>query len=191
MKPKNLGFAILVAMALAGFTAGTASAATVAIGKVTQTTSVTLTLSLKAGSSVTMRTTGGLFANTCTTAHKHGATVAPYSAKPIRYAVSEYWFGMCTEEAIKVDAAGTLGFEHTSGANGTVSSEGAEVTVPSPFGTLTCKTGAGTDLGTLTGVESGNATLHMNGVVNCGIIPSAIWAATWVITSPQGFGIHP
>lgn len=190
MRLKTLGLAIL-AMALTGLTAGTASAATVAIGKVTQTTSVTLTFSLKPGSSVTIRTTGGLFANTCTKAHKHGATVAPFSAKRIKYTISEYWYGMCTEEPVKVDAAGSLGVEHTSGANGTVSSEGAEMTVPSPFGTLTCKTGAGTDIGTLTGVESGNATLDMNGVVNCGIIPSAVWEATWFITSPQGFGIHP
>ena len=86
--------------------------------------------------------------------------------------------------------AGSLTVEWTSGTNGTVRSAGARVRVPSPFGVLTCVTsaGAGTDIGTLTGVKEGHAALDVSAVLNCGIIPSAVWTGEYTITTPTGLG---
>lgn len=51
-------------------------------------------------------------------------------------------------------------------------------------------TGEGVDLGTLTGVAIGHATLELKAVMNCGfLVPSALWGGTYVITSPTGFGV--
>jgi hypothetical protein len=69
-----------------------------------------------------------------------------------------------------------------------VTSSGAEVTTGSPFGTLNCKTEAGTHLGTLTGVKEGNATMDINAALFCGGISSK-WEATYTVTSPSGLGV--
>jgi hypothetical protein len=66
-----------------------------------------------------------------------------------------------------------------------VFSEQAEVTVGSPFGNLTCKTGSGTTIGRLTGKGSGGgaAILDVNAVLNCGfLVPSASWKGTYELT---------
>ncbi|HWI97047.1 MAG TPA: hypothetical protein VNS60_13360 [Solirubrobacterales bacterium] len=154
--------------------------------------SVEITASLAAGTSTTLKTTGGLLANTCTASHAEGSTTSPYSgATTVGGPLSSLSFSSCTEEKVVVDEAGSLTVEWTSGTNGTVRSAGAEVKVPSPFGKLTCKTGTGTgtDIGTLTGVKSGNATMDINGVLNCGIIPSAVWEGSYTVTSPSGLGV--
>jgi hypothetical protein len=105
-------------------------------------------------------------------------------------ALSSLTFGSCTRP-VTVHKAGQLYVEHVAGTtNGTVFSENTEVTVGTPFGTVNSKTGAGTDIGTLTGVNSGSATLDINGVLNCGfLLPSALWGGTYVVTSPAGFGV--
>jgi hypothetical protein len=99
--------------------------------------------------------------------------------------------GGCKENPIVVENAGSLTVENISGTtNGTVRSIGAKVKTPSPFGTLTCVTAAapGTDLGTLTGVASGNATMAVNASLNCGLI-TAKWTATYTVTTPTGLGV--
>jgi hypothetical protein len=91
-----------------------------------------------------------------------------------------------------VDHTGSLTIENISGTtNGTMRSIGTEWTAPSPFGTLRCVTAAlpGTDLGTLTGVASGNATIDVSAALNCGAITAKL-TATYTVTSPAGLGVR-
>jgi hypothetical protein len=103
-------------------------------------------------------------------------------------AVSSLTFGSCTK-TVTVDKAGKLYVEYTSGTNGTVFSEEAEVTVLTPLfeAEVNCKTGTGTDIGTLTGVASGTATMDINAVLNCGfLLPSATWKGSYTVSSALG-----
>ncbi|HET8813387.1 MAG TPA: hypothetical protein VFM51_00340 [Solirubrobacterales bacterium] len=149
---------------------------------------VTITGSLKIDSTTSLKNTEDEIGNTCTTSHVHGNTENPYSSTFVSGQITELSFSNCTR-AVTVHTAGKLKIHWISGTNGTVSSEEAEVTVNLPFiGYATCTTGSGTHLGTLTGVSSGHATLHVKAVLDCGIIPSAIWEATYIVTSPTGLG---
>jgi hypothetical protein len=89
---------------------------------------------------------------------------------------------------MQVHKSGSLSIKWISGTNGTVTSSEAEFTTGSPFGTLNCKTGAGTHLGTLTGVASGHATVDINAALSCSGVSSK-WEAEWVITTPTGLGV--
>jgi hypothetical protein len=192
---KMLGFAALSSMAAMAFTAGSASATTLEIGGATQNSSVTITASLEPGTSLTTRTTGGLFINTCTESHVHGATVPPYTAHTVGGPISSYSIGACSEEAVEVVNPGSFDITHISGTtDGTVTWTGTTVKVPSPFGTLHCSAGAGTHIGRLTGATtvsnpSKHATLDLNAVTNCGIVPSSLWQGSYWITSPTELGV--
>jgi hypothetical protein len=73
-----------------------------------------------------------------------------------------------------------------------VFSEEAEVTVLTPLfeAEVNCKTLERTDLGTVTGVQEGSATMDINGVLNCGfLLPSATLKGSYYITSPTGLGV--
>jgi hypothetical protein len=70
--------------------------------------------------------------------------------------------------------------------------------VPSPLGgtPLSCETGAGTHIGTLTG-KSGSvasdklATMDIHAVLNCGFLaPSSTWDGSYIVTSPEGLGVE-
>ncbi|HYQ79702.1 MAG TPA: hypothetical protein VEP91_11395, partial [Solirubrobacterales bacterium] len=69
----------------------------------------------------------------------------------------------------------------------------AEVTVPTTFGfSVTCKTGEGTKIGTLTGVASSSehATVTIGAVLSCGfLLPSASLSGSYKVTSPTGLGV--
>ena len=188
---KMLGLAAVAAMALTAFTAGSASATTLEAEGSAKSSAVTISASLQKESSAVLRTTGGLFANTCLGSTAHGTSASPFSGASVGGPLSSLTFTSCSEEKVVVDNAGSLSIAWTSGTNGTVTSKEAVVTVPSPFGTLNCKTGTGTDIGTLTGAASatGHATMDINGVINCGIVPSALWQGTYTVTSPTGFGV--
>jgi hypothetical protein len=41
-----------------------------------------------------------------------------------------------------------------------------------------------TQIGTLTGATSGNATMDINGVLSAGICGDAVWTANYTVTSP-------
>lgn len=182
-----IGIAIGAAVALMTFT-NTASATTLEINGVKQTGAVTVKGSFKAGTSGLMTTTGGAFINTCTEGTAEGTT-STFTGTVVSGPVSSLTFEKCTSEPIVVDSAGTLSLEWIKETTGTLFSSGAKVTVPSPFGRLTCTTN-NTDLGTLSGVSSGTATLTLNGVLNCGLLaPSAKWTGTFAITSPLGLGV--
>ena len=120
-----------------------------------------------------------------------GASVGPYSWITVEGPLTTLSFSGCSEEPVVVDKPGWFSIQKTGATNGTLRSIGAEFTVPSPFGTLTCKTGTGTDIGTLTGASSvtSHATMDINGAINCGIISSMLWQGTYIVTSPTGFGV--
>jgi hypothetical protein len=189
---KILGVVAVAALALMAF-ASTASATTLEIKGVKQTTDVTFDASLKAGTSALLSDTAGFFANTCTASTVKAIDSDKTTGTVVTGPIEELSFGTvatpCKEGNPTVDAAGKLKVEWIKGTtNGTVWSENAKVTVPSALGTLTCTTPeAGTHLGTLTGVAAGQATMHINAVLPCGI--TAKWTGTYVVTSPEGLGV--
>lgn len=185
---KTLGLAAIAAISMTIAPSG-ASATTYETTGVKENQQVTITESLKPGTSVVVGTTSGTLQNTCTESHRH------YNNISFTSPIKGPWpmdFRNCTRP-ITVHSGGELTIEHiASTTNGTAISSGAEITVGTPFGNVTCKTGAGTDMGTLTGVASGTATMDIKGVLNCGfILPSARIEGTWVITSPHGLGVVP
>jgi uncharacterized protein (DUF2141 family) len=190
MKLKMFGLTTLVAMSLAAVAASSASATTFEVNGVTQNKAVTLTTSLEGFSFVWARTDGTL-ANTCTTVTDSWQT-STFTGSKVTGALSALSFENCTRP-VTVHKAGQFYVENIAGTtNGTVFSENAEITVGSPFGTLNCKTGEGTDIGTLTGKASGNATVDFHAVFNCGFLaPSMTVSATFAVTSPSGLGVSP
>jgi hypothetical protein len=183
---KMLGLAALSAMALMAFGAGTASATTLSVGGVVQNKSVSLVSTIKSGTSAVLRDTSGFSANTCTTSEVSGSTASPFSGTTVTGAVSKLTFSNCSDP-VTVHKNGTLHVAWTSGTNGTVSSSGTESTMDGPFGYLNCVTGAGTYLGTLTGVAIGNARLDINAVINCAY--TFRWIGTYTVTGPERLGV--
>jgi len=187
---KMLGLAVAAAVVMTAFAVSAATATTLEVGGIARTDSVELTASLTAGTSSVTKTTGQTFANTCGIAHLNGSTSSPFTGVKVTIPLTSWSFSKCTEEALTVDKPGKLYVEYKSGTNGTVFSEETEVTMPTPFGKVNCKTGAGTDIGTLTGVASGNTVVDINAVMNCGfLLPSAVWEGSYTITSPAGLGV--
>ncbi|MDQ2630558.1 MAG: hypothetical protein M3Y75_06235 [Actinomycetota bacterium] len=188
---KMLGLAAVAAVALTALTAGSASATTLEIGGVAQNQKVTLSQSLKPGSSITISRTDGSLANTCTASTTHYETTTWGLAK-VGWGTPSITYSNCTRP-ISVLKSGSGSIEHiASTTDGTVESSGAEITVGSPFGTLNCQTGAGVDVGRLTGTASSHAELHVNAVLNCGfLVPSARLQGSYVTTSPTGLGVVP
>lgn len=190
MQLKRLVPVLLSAMALMASCASSASATAIEVGGAEIKEEKTYTLSLEVGFSFTMSRTDGSLANTCTKVHLGGHI--PWYNHPALWLlnITEFSFGGPCIRPVVVHKPGSLSVQYTSGTNGTVSSSEAEVTVGTAFGTVNCKTGSGTDLGTLTGVSSGQATVHVNAVVNCGfLLPSANWKGTLKFSSPSGLGV--
>lgn len=192
---KILGVTALAAMAWAAF-ASTASATTLEATGVKQTGAVTITASLQPGVSSVLKDTSGFSQNTCTGSHLHGVTslftgsfvTGPFTEHQGANPSAGMSFSNCTR-TVTVHDPGTFEIVWNGLTNGTVSFEETRVTSGSSIGTLNCTAGATTHVGTLTGVFSGHATLHINAVINCGIIPSAKWEATYTVTSPHGLGV--
>jgi hypothetical protein len=202
---KMLGLAAVAAMALMAVVAGSASATTLEVGGTAKNESVTITASLKAGTSAILTDTFGFSSNTCTESHVHGSTTSAdiggktfdntYTGDSLTGPLTEesngLSFGKCTREPVTAHKSGELHITWISGTtNGTVTSSGAEVTTGSPFGTLNCKTGEGTHLGILTGVAktTEHATMDINAVLSCSGVSSK-WEATYIVTTPTGLGV--
>ncbi|MDQ2629688.1 MAG: hypothetical protein M3Y75_01750 [Actinomycetota bacterium] len=170
--------------------AGAASATILEVGGIAKKEKVEITASRTAGTSSVLSRTDGSLANTCTASHVNGSTESPYTGATVTAPLSNLSFTNCTRP-VTVHNAGTLHVEHIAGTtDATVTSSLAEVTVGSPFGVLVCKTGTGVDIGRLTGVKEGHATIDINAVLNCGfLVPSASWKGSYTITSPTGFGV--
>jgi hypothetical protein len=180
--------AVTVALAFAGAANASATAMEVT-GKSMTTTSVTIEASLKSGTSAVLESTSSSFVDTCTSSTVKGKTEFLYGST-VTGKVSTLTFSNCTH-VTKVVTNGSLAIEHSGGTNGTVRSHGALVEVQSTtFGvTLECTT-SNTHLGTLAGVAHGHATINVNAVVNCGFfMPSALWQASYAVTSPTGLGV--
>jgi hypothetical protein len=190
---KMIGLAALTATAMTAYIgASAASATTPEIGGVVKNESITISGTLKSGSSGVLKTTSGASEQTCTQMNLQGKSASPYTGATLTGAVTTWTFGGCTNP-VTVDKAGTLHITHIAGTtNGTVVSSGAEVTsFSAAIGAyINCKTGTGTHLGTVTGVKEGHATLHINAVLNCGFfLPSAKMEGTGTVTSPTGLGV--
>lgn len=185
---KRIAAAALAAAAVAAtLGAGSASATTLEVGGVAKSESVKITMTLKPGTSYITRDTFGFVNNTCTQAHGGASTTSPYSGTTVTAPVSEIMFSNCNSSII-YHKPGTLHFSHVAGTtNGTVVSSGAEWTSSSPFGTLACKTGEGTHIGTLTGVKEGHATLQAKTPLTCSGI-SVTGEYTVIVTTPTGLG---
>jgi hypothetical protein len=188
---KILGVVAVAALALMAF-ASTASATTLEVGGVTKNEAITIKASVSGSALLT--DTSGFFANTCTKSSVEGTTASPFTGTTVGGPINTLTFESCTEDAkekVVVDAAGSLSVAAITGTtNGTVSSSSAKVTTPSPFGKLTCVTASGgTDIGKLTGVSSGSATMDISAVLNCGAI-TAKWTGTYTVTSPSGLGVE-
>jgi hypothetical protein len=186
-----LGLIAAAALSLMAF-AGTASATTLEKGGVTQSGSVAIEATLKSGTSALLSDTSGFFGNTCTNSTVAGSTSVK-TGTAVEGPISTLSWGSiatpCKEGNPTVDTKGGLAVKRIgTTTNGTVESWLTEVTVPSAFGLLTCTTSIfGTDLGTLTGVASGNATMDVNAVLACGI--DMKWTATYTVTGPVGLGV--
>jgi hypothetical protein len=187
---KMLGLAAVAAMALMAIGAGSASATTLEVKGVTQSGAVTIKGSLELGTSTVLQTTTGAFLNTCSESSMEGKSTV-FTGTVVTVPLSALSFKKCTSESVVVDKPGTLTIERIgTTTNGTVKSSGAEVTVPSPLGQLTCTTGTGIDIGTLTGKATGFATVDVLTAINCGfLVPSASWVGSYWITSPEGLGV--
>jgi hypothetical protein len=185
---KMLGLAAAGAMALMAFAAGSASATTLEVEGVAQNVSVSPILTLKSGTSMIIKDTFGVSFNTCTASELKASTASPFTGETVTGAVSTLAFSSCTREPIRTHKGGTLHVKWIASTNATVTSSEAEWTTGSPFGTLTCKTGAGTHLGALTGVKTGNAMLDINAALSCSGV-SMKWEATYTVTSPSGLGV--
>jgi hypothetical protein len=179
-----------LAMAILGLAASsTASATALEVGGVAKNAEVAYEMSIASGGSLLMTDTFGVAMNTCTTSIVKGSTVSPFSGATVGGPLSTLSYSNCTEGTPTVDAAGSLSVERIgTTTNGTVRSSGTKITTPSLFGTLTCTT-SNTDIGTLTGVAWGKATLDINAVLACSVIGSAKWSGTYAVTSPSGLGV--
>lgn len=188
---KKLAPAMAALTALMAVTAGPVSATTLEIGGVAQNSSTTITMSLESGTSTSWILTNGSLGNSCSSSNWHGNTTSPFSGSSVSGLVSTLSFTSCVNSPVVVDAAGTFNVERIgSTTNATVRSAGTQVTVPTAFFTMTCVTGSGTDIGTLTGVKAGSATLDVNAVLNCGFLaPSVVWQGSYAVTGPMGLGI--
>jgi hypothetical protein len=196
---ETLALALVAAIALMALTgAGNASAATTLEenGKA-KSSSVSLEISLRTGTSLIVKDTNNIPVTTCTGSLIKASTAPPYHSSTVTAPVSGLTFTGCAHTT-HVLKPGTLHFAHTSGTHGTISSSGAEVTIQSTVFGASCvaKTGTGTSIGTLTGAttlsEPGpHALIHINGVLPMGLCGDAVWTNTYLVTSPTDLGIVP
>jgi len=193
---KMLGLAAVAAMALMAIGASAASATTLEVGGVAKNSAVTITASLEPGTSAILKDELGSTTDTCTESTVHGATVSPFTAtnsNPIGGPVSTLDFGNCSHTT-DVIANGSLSVSWINGTtDGTVSSSGAQVKVRSTFFGITanCDTGAGTDIGRLTGTgdTSKHATMDISATLDCTALGNGTWTGSYTVTSPTGLGV--
>ncbi len=193
---KMLGLAAVAAMALMAF-AGTASATVLESGATKLGAGTEISASLATGTSARLTTTEGTTLNTCTGSTISGKTSnaggASETVKGSVEAKNLTWSG-CNNTVDTIEG-GELEIHHIAGTtNGTLTAKGFKVNVEIPFFGTTCTytTGAGTHMGTLTGVSSGNATMDINAIVTTsspGCLSSARWVATYTVTKPSPFGV--
>jgi hypothetical protein len=183
MKQLRTIIPVALATALAALAAASsASATTLEVGGVKQSGAVTIDAS---SSSVVLRETFGTPANKCES--RFEGTTSVFTGTKVSGPVNTLTFKPCERESVVIHTKGSFSIERIgTTTNGTVRLIGMDLTTPSAFGTLTCKTasGEGTDIGTLTGVASGKATIHIKAVLECPL--SLIWEGTYTTTTAIG-----
>jgi hypothetical protein len=180
----------LVAIATVAFSsvagAGTASATTLTVGGVAKNSSVEYSASLASGTSTVVKDSAGTTTNTCTSSTFKGKTEGTFTGEAVGGNISSFTFGNCTHK-MTILRFGKLIFRWLFGGAALTITDFEWKTVSTAFGVeATCKFGTGTEVGTLTGVSSGNATIDVNAKVNCGILGTASWTGTYTVTSPSG-----
>jgi hypothetical protein len=195
---KMLGLAAIAATALMAFLgAGIASAETTELfsGATTQGANTVIKSSLSSGTSATLSDTSGELADTCKGSTVEGKT-SNATGSPVSGSISSLTWSTCTFTTNTI-TNGSLSITKKSGTNdGTVTGNGSVVTVV-VFGLFDCLygTGAGTHLGTLDGVTSGNATLAINATVleqgshKFGCPETTKWVANYTVTSPTTLNV--
>ena len=144
-------------------------------------------LSLKSGTSMALRSTGGALEATCAGSTIKGKSGAE-TAGAVSIELSEWSWSSCNQTTDTL-AAGSLEIKRIEGThNGTVTGKGSEWTFELSGVKCTYGTGAGTDLGTLTG--GAEPVLKANTVVNkvsgSFLCPSTImFEAEFVVTEPH------
>jgi hypothetical protein len=187
---KKLALAATAATTLAAFIcAGTASATTLEVGGVKQNLAVSLEATLASGTSVLWKAGSGTTADTCTGSTIKAKTEGTFTGASVGGKVSSLSFTGCSHTTDVINN-GSLSIAWTSGTNGTITSSGTEVTIKNTvFGiSLVCKTGAGITIGTITGVASGHATIHIN-TTTLQCFDDVSWTGTYTVTSPTGLGV--
>jgi hypothetical protein len=190
MKLKSLIAAVAAVAALLAC-ASAASATTLEVKGLKQAGAVTVKASLKQGTSILQTDTEANQINTCTTSLLEGSSTV-FTGTTVTAPLSTLSYSNCTEGNPTIDSRGSLTVERIgTTTNGTVRWSGLKWTTPSVFGVLTCQTAAspGTDVGTLTGVATGQATLDINAVLECTLFGSEKWTGTYTVTSPEGLGV--
>lgn len=188
MKFIKLVTALTTALSLLVFVAD-ASATTLEVTGVGQASAVTIEATLAAGASSLLTDTSNFAANTWAASALVMKTTTSTTGTTVSGSISGISFTNGTEGNVTVDANGSFSIERIGATtNGTVRWSGGKITVPSFFGTLTCTT-SNTDIGTLTGVNVGNAKIDINAVLPCTIIGSAKWSGTYTVTKPVGLGV--
>ncbi|HET8813388.1 MAG TPA: hypothetical protein VFM51_00345 [Solirubrobacterales bacterium] len=183
----------IAAAAIAIVGASSASATTLEVGGVTRNEAITFTASLKAGTSLVTKARGEeeFVLATCTGSHLRGQTTNPYSNTTVKGPLTELTFSNCPR-LVTVHNPGTLEIHYIPGehTNGTVYWEHTTVTIRVPIlGYVLCPPAETTHVGTLTGVSSGQATLHISAGINCSYFGSITWEATYLVTTPDGLGL--
>jgi hypothetical protein len=191
---KMLGMATAVAIGLTTAVVSVASATTLGIGGVSQNKAVTIWAVGESGTSTVLKDTNNLTQDTCTEPALHLET-GVFTGASVSGTVSTLAWFTCTHTTHTI-AAGSLSISRIgSTTNGTLTSSGAEWTFKSTvFGlSLVCKTGSGTDIGTLTGAPTSadHATIDVNAVVNCGFFcPTAVLSGRLTVETPNGLGVE-
>lgn len=187
---KKIGLAAMATVALSALVgAGSASATTLEIGGIAKNESVAIEATLNTGTSTTFQLTSGAHFNTCTGSEIKFATESPYTALTVGGNVSTHSFSNCAS-LVELTNPGTLTLEHITGTtNGTLVSSGAEWKIGWGPGFITCKTGAGTDIGMVRGDAPGkHASLGVSMVLNC----EGLWVVikgSYTVTSPTELGV--
>jgi hypothetical protein len=192
---KSIALAAMATMALIALAAApSASATTLEVGGVTQNRAVTIHATIGAGNTTQLSEPFRIAINRCSVSTIHAETERTFTTAgtaAIGGAIRTLTFERCTQDPVVVHRAGSLSVQWIRGTtNGTVFSTGTEVTWPlGMLGTVTCLTN-NTDIGTLTGVRSGQATLDINGNLPCTRIGTGVWTGTYTVTTPEGSGVE-
>jgi hypothetical protein len=188
---RKLGFVSLATLSIAAVGgASSASATTFEINGKAANYAFEFTATLATGASFIIKDEFGTTTDTCSGSTIRGQTQTPYTAGTVSGSLSSLSFASCNHTTHVLNR-GSFYTYWTSGTNGVFGSKEAEVTLLSTsFGaSATCKTGTGSALGTITGFNAGHASIHVNALINCGILGNASWTGTYTVTSPTGLGV--